>query len=180
MFQQSNFKMKIIILALGISLSIVHLISANIPCICDPDEKICGSNGKTYESNCLLTCEVDQNNFNETALYFNETKLSCLIKVYDGPCTSDTCICSNDCDHYICGSNGKTYGSKCSFDCAQKHNTNLTKVKDGECGRCNCSDTSEPLCGSDSWSYNNKCEFNCQKEIDLDLTIVNNGSCILT
>ena len=159
--------MKNLLLLIGISLAIVHTVES---CMCtEPteDEKVCGSNGQTYNSGCLLFCE---------AIYRNESE-PCLTPVYDGECGSVECSCSDKCS-YVCASNGQTYGNDCSLECAQKINPDLIKIRDGRCSECTCTMDYRPVCGSDDLTYSNECALMCQQERDSDLVKVSDGECI--
>lgn len=92
-------------------------------CIAPKDgDEVCGSDGKTYASNCVLFCE---------GLYRDQSE-PCLTKVADQQCNSPECVCTDPCS-YVCGSNNHTYGNECTLKCAQQHHSNLEKLKDGKC-----------------------------------------------
>jgi len=85
----------------------------------------------------------------------------------------------------VCGSNGKTYANKCSFEIAaclaKKKGLLLTSVQ-GSCKGCvrGCPKISRPVCGSNGKTYVNKCSFKIAacfaKKKGLLLTSVK-GSC---
>lgn len=54
--------------------------------------------GETYVNKCTLMC----------AGFYRMDIETCLTKVYDGPCDSPECICTDVCN-YVCGSDGKNY-----------------------------------------------------------------------
>lgn len=114
--------MKHFIVLIGIALATVHTVHS---CQCSKpkdDEKVCGSDGETYGSKCLVTC-----------LTFYASKSDpCITRVSDGECGPSPCTCSDTCD-YVCGSDGETYGNECTLKCAQQLNPNLSKAKDGHC-----------------------------------------------
>lgn len=129
------------------------------------NEQVCGSDFKTYKSECVLSCE---------AMYRNETE-PCLTKVHDGECNSE-CICTETCS-YVCASNGQTFGNDCTLECARKQDASLTKLYDGRCGECACSMDFNPVCGSDDVTYSNECALKCQQARDSDLQKVADGEC---
>lgn len=129
-------------------------------------EKVCASNGQTYDSGCLLFCD---------SMYRNESE-SCLTQVADGECGSLVCNCTDTCN-YVCASNGQTYGNDCTLECAQRLNPSLIKIKDGRCSICACTMDYQPVCGSDDVVYSNECALKCQQERDNDLVKVSDGEC---
>lgn len=158
--------MKSLIILIGITLASVHTVYS---CRCvepKPGDEVCGSDGKTYSSNCYIFC---------SGLYKNESE-PCVTKVSDGECGPSPCTCTDTCS-YICASNGQTYGNECTLKCAQKSDPNLTKVKDGRCGQCICTEDYTPICGSDGETYENECRLKCQQEKNLKLSKVSDGKC---
>lgn len=114
--------MKNLIVIFGVALAVIQTVQC---CQCIPPRlgsQVCGSDGKTYRSDCLLFCE---------RIYKTE-KQPCLTKVSNGECDPSPCICSDRCS-YVCASDGQTYGNDCTLKCAQQFNSTLTKVKDGKC-----------------------------------------------
>lgn len=157
--------MKYFIVIIGAVLAIVNL-AESCKCV-EPkeSEKVCGSDGQTYGSSCVLFC---------SGLYRNDSE-PCLTEVHDGECNSD-CICTDTCNH-VCASNGQTFGNDCTFECARELNPSLTKIKDGRCGDCACTMDFSPVCGSDDVTYSNECALKCQQERDSDLTKISDGQC---
>lgn len=79
---------------------------------------VCGTNGKTYENNCLLECAARKN--------------PCIEKVSNGRC-GNFCVCTREW-RPVCGSNGKTYPTKCNLECARSRNRPCLRVAhNGEC-----------------------------------------------
>lgn len=158
--------MKNLIAIIGIALAIIQ--SADC-CSCitpKAGDEVCGSDGNTWVSGCLLFC---------TAFYRDKNE-SCLTEVYKGICKGPKRICNEPCN-YVCASNGQSYGNDCTLKSAQKINPKLKKVKNGKCGVCACTKELKEVCGSDNVTYPNICELNCQKEIDLKLTKKCDGKC---
>ncbi|KAG7312036.1 hypothetical protein JYU34_001478 [Plutella xylostella] len=90
----------------------------------------------------------------------------------------------------LCGSDGRTYGNQCEFNCAQSKAADLTVQHHGDCephGRrvrgvtvvdaaaipggvqvaesplpCNCPRNAKPVCGDNGHTYTNECLLNCQ------------------
>lgn len=129
-------------------------------------EKVCGSDGTTYLSDCLLFCSGFDPKPNE----------ACLTQVHKGDCSSKPCICKGTCE-YVCGSDGQSYGNDCTLQCAQRSNRCLRKVKDGKCGDCICTFEYNPVCGSDCVTYGNPCAFKCQQQSKLYLYKLYDGEC---
>lgn len=116
--------MRNLIVIIGVIVAITNSVYS---CKCvapKPGDEVCGSDGKTYDSKCVLFC---------SGLYKKETE-PCVTKVSNGPCGSTPCICTDVCKH-VCGSDGEDYGNDCTLECAQKLNPNLTKAKDGRCNQ---------------------------------------------
>ena len=84
---------------------------------------VCGNDGKTYNSQCILEMEACQRPE--------------LLKVYDGPCSrsrpaeeedkKDECAkeCSNE-DEPVCDNQGKSYRNKCYFTVAACKDKTIT------------------------------------------------------
>lgn len=150
----------------GVILAIIRLSNC---CSCiEPNagEEVCGSDGNTYQSPCILFCSGFYRNASEP----------CLTEVHKGPCKGPKCVCKDTCK-YVCASNGQSFGNDCTLRRAQKYKPKLKKVKDGRCGECACQKDLNWVCGSDGQNYPNICELNCRKEVDLKLTKKSNGKC---
>ncbi|GBG77922.1 hypothetical protein CBR_g25853 [Chara braunii] len=101
----------------------------------DPEEQVCGKDGRNYASACFADC-------------VNVTSRP-------GDCRS-ACICPKILSP-VCGSDGTTYGNSCTARCAF-----VDKMRPGECSVvCACSDDRDPVCGSDGKTYTNKCMADC-------------------
>lgn len=114
--------MKNLIVIIGIAIAVVHTVYSCKCIMPKSGDEVCGSDGVTYDSSCILFC---------AGFYRNQTE-PCLTTVSNGKCNTSPCICTDTCN-YVCGSNGETYGNDCTLKCAQKFNSTLTKVKDGKC-----------------------------------------------
>ncbi|XP_017771018.1 PREDICTED: serine protease inhibitor dipetalogastin-like [Nicrophorus vespilloides] len=85
----------------------------------------------------------------------------------------------------VCGSDGKTYSTKCQLECLSKGSpdSNLRIVKVGECESkeevCRCPMNLAPICGSNGQTYPNKCDLECvqRKTRDANLKIAYEGEC---
>ncbi|KAK2542665.1 hypothetical protein Q9233_000141 [Columba guinea] len=146
-----------------------------LPCTKDFNP-ICGSDGVTYDNECLL-CS------------YNREYGTNVSKDHDGQCRE---VIPVDCSKYpnvtneegrvalfctenlrlVCGTDGVTYDNECLL-CARslERGTSAGKKYDGECRReittVDCSDYPQhactlnylPVCGSDSRTYSNRCNF---------------------
>ena len=132
---------------------------------------VCGSDGKTYNNKCLLTCEKDNMN--------SDLKI-----VKEGPCEEiDPCVCTFD-YRPVCGTDGRTYPNKCSLTCARSSTPALKVEHSGECDEvkvtehpCFCTREMKQVCGSDGVTYGNPCLLNCATQTNPSLSIEHSGRC---
>lgn len=113
---------KSVIVTIGIIVAITKSVNS---CGCsppEPGEEICGSDGRTYSSRCILNCET----------IYRAHIGECLSKVAGGECGPTPCTCADPCK-FVCASNGQTYGNDCILKCVQQQDPTITKVKNGIC-----------------------------------------------
>ncbi|XP_067217874.1 ovomucoid-like isoform X2 [Chanodichthys erythropterus] len=146
---------------------------------------VCGSDGKTYDNECLLCAAIKESN-------------TTILIVKKGECDQPL---QPDCKSYpsnictmiykpVCGSDGKTYSNECMLCAAMKtSNTTILIVKKGECDQplqpdCKpypsegCPDIYSPVCGSDGKTYSNECLLCAAiKTSNTTILIVKKGEC---
>ncbi|XP_027752164.1 ovoinhibitor-like isoform X2 [Empidonax traillii] len=141
---------------------------------------VCGTDGNTYNNDCGICLH-------------NEEHSDSVEKAHDGECEPKSVVI--DCTNYrraviddhvvvacprilkpVCGSDSFTYDNECGI-CAYntEHNTNVTKIHDGECKESvdcsryptqvtkdgkilvSCPRNLNPVCGTDGITYDNEC-----------------------
>ncbi|XP_048031954.1 double-headed protease inhibitor, submandibular gland-like isoform X5 [Megalobrama amblycephala] len=149
-------------------------------------DPVCGSDGKTYDNECLLCAAIKESN--TTILIQKQGECDppqepdC--KPY-GP--SDACPLIYD---PVCGSDGKTYGNVCVLCAAiRESNTTILIVKQGECDQPQKPDCKpypsnacplhyDPVCGSDGKTYGNVCMLcGAISDSGIEISIVKLGRC---
>jgi hypothetical protein len=153
------------------------------PCACpaiyDP---VCGSDGKTYDNDCLFTrCRTPD--FNVTIAY----KGPCKAAVPAKPASTPACACPKIYAP-VCGSDGKTYDNDCLFTRCRTPEFKVTIAYQGPCKAavpakpasppaCACPAIYAPVCGSDGKTYDNDCLFTRCRTPDFKITIAHKGPC---
>ncbi|KAG7311988.1 hypothetical protein JYU34_001429 [Plutella xylostella] len=165
------------------------------PCTCTRTYKpVCGSNGETYNNECLLNCVAAT----------DMTASSPVAKIHDGPClpaeshvivadangvqvaenSPDPCTCTRAYKP-VCGTNGETYNNECLLNCVASTSSGVALKHVGACGsgtgapsnKCDCGRDLEPVCGSNGVLYNNKCLFDCALTWNTGMTVVHPSRC---
>ncbi|CAF4878734.1 unnamed protein product [Pieris macdunnoughi] len=132
------------------------------PCVCTRGfSPVCGSDGTTYNNQCMLDCAA--------------TKNPDLSLARPGKCDTrakreEPLLCPCNAIHLpVCGTDGETYANECILDC-QKEQTNVEVKYQGPCKVkreepiCACSFDYNPVCGTDGKgqkTYSNQCELEC-------------------
>lgn len=159
--------------------SFALLIAAASACnnICRRDwTPLCGTDGRTYANRC----ELDS---------FNCRRKSAIAVAYSGECRRSAAapVCNTLCTmnwQPVCGTDGKTYGNRCSLDSEACRTRNAVSfAHEGECRKTTscqsiCNFNWAPVCGSDGRTYGNSCELKslaCKAR--KSVTIVHNGEC---
>ncbi|XP_028168245.1 serine protease inhibitor dipetalogastin-like [Ostrinia furnacalis] len=161
--------------------SSVHVVDNQPPCIC-PDvlSPVCGSDGNTYDNDCLLNCAT-----------VNNSRLGI---AHSGPCKTEVSIVNNQpectCPENlspVCGSDGVSYDNDCLLNCATVKNSKLSIAYSGLCKtdvnivnnqpECTCPENLSPVCGSDGTTYDNDCLLNCATADNSRLSIAHHGAC---
>lgn len=146
----------------------------NKPCTLEFDS-VCGTDGMTYDSSCLL--EI-------TACMNPDANLSI---AHNGSCQTTQCPkgCTKEYQP-VCGTDGNTYSNPCQLKVEACNNPhwNLSIAHENECKnttQCpqNCPFAYDPVCGSDGNTYYNSCSLDVEacNNPQLNLSITHKGEC---
>ncbi|XP_057302432.1 agrin-like isoform X1 [Hydractinia symbiolongicarpus] len=116
---------------------------------------ICGSDGKTYASQCAFE--------EEKCLRNRHLRVS-----HYGQCKS----CKKNCRQTyqpVCGSDGRTYTNKCVLSMITCRDSKITLKYYASCEVCDrtCPNIRQPICGSDGKTYTSECHLdkeNCRRD----------------
>ncbi|XP_072944950.1 serine protease inhibitor dipetalogastin-like [Epargyreus clarus] len=153
--------------------------SALPPCVCTRNLRpVCGSDGNTYNNECLLRCAQVSNRE-----LFMEKQGTC-----EGNRPGrDTCVCTLEYNP-VCGTDGLTYPNPCGLTCAQR-SAPVEQAYRGECRvkresvqiaelpSCVCPRDETPVCANDGTTYTSACVLNCFKQQNSRLDINHDGPC---
>lgn len=87
---------------------------------------VCGTNQQTFANECSLNCAKKSNG--QLKIEYNGVCRN----VLPVPAPNDVCICTLEYTP-ICGSDNRTYGNTCEFECEQRKNPNISVKYDGKC-----------------------------------------------
>ena len=163
----------------------------------DVDQPVCGSDGQTYPSNCVLlrtNCENPKLNVRKLHdgkcgtggnVHSNEVIVDCDVEgcEYGGVCIGGSCDCDFECSESmynpVCGSNGITYTNQCLLlqdQCERQRGIEV--LHNNECTAMECSNNEKDNCPI----YTEACvEGNCicpscdDERYDADPVCASNG-----
>lgn len=152
-------------------------------CHCSREfNKICASDDKTYDNDCLFNCAKKENKDLEIQ--------------YSGECFTSNeiiCVCIQQFAP-VCGTDNITYASECQLECERNYKKDLELKFRGECSEdihinnkdvetdlvaveCSCSREYVPICSTNNRTFENHCYFECARKADRQLGVKHLGEC---